>query len=126
MRSPFGLARSLRARFVAALSPSSKSKLSSATRPVVQELERRVLLSGAPIALYHLDEGTGTNIADATGHADAGTLSTSGATWATGRSGSALALDGANGYATVPDSPSLHLPTAWTVSAWVMQSGSTG
>jgi hypothetical protein len=88
MRSPLAFGRALCARFVAALSSSSsRSTLDFATRPVVQELERRVLLSGTPVAMYHLDEGTGTNIADATGSASSGSLSASGATWTTGQSG---------------------------------------
>jgi hypothetical protein len=42
-----------------------------------------------------------------------------GATWTTGKYGGALAFNGTNATVRVPDSASLHLSTAMTLSAWV-------
>ena len=69
------------------------------------------------VAAYSFDEGAGTAFADASGNNNAGTVS--GATWAAGRSGSALSFDGINDIATVPDSASLDVSAGMTLEAWV-------
>jgi hypothetical protein len=71
-----------------------------------------------PIAHWRLDENTGTTAADAAGGDNPGTL-TNGPLWTTGRIGSALSFDGINDSVSVPDSPSLDLTGALTLSAWV-------
>jgi len=69
-----------------------------------------------PVALYHFDEGIGTNVADSSGNGNDGTVY--GAAWTTGISGNALEFDGSD-YINVPDSSSLNNPSAVTVEAWV-------
>ncbi len=63
------------------------------------------------------------NASDAIG-ANHGTL-TNGTTFAPGRVGQAFALDGANDYVNIPDSPSLR-PVSLTLEAWVLFTASNG
>ncbi|MGA9363632.1 MAG: invasin domain 3-containing protein, partial [Bacteroidota bacterium] len=54
------------------------------------------------VAAYAFDEGTGTTVADASGHGFTGTIS--GATWTTsGKFGSALVFNGTNAVVTIPN-----------------------
>ena len=76
------------------------------------------------VAAYGFDEGAGTAFADASGNNNAGTVA--GATWAAGRSGSALSFDGINDIATVADSGSLDVSAGMTLEAWVYLVARTG
>ena len=80
------------------------------TRPIQSQV------SGL-VAAYGFNEGGGTAFADASGNNNTGAVS--GATWAAGRSGSALSFDGINDIATVPDSGSLDVSAGMTLEAWV-------
>ena len=74
------------------------------------------------VAAYNFDEGTGTTAADSSGNGLTGDIS--GAVWAAGRNGNALAFDGANDWVTVNDANALDL-TRVTISAWVRPSAHT-
>jgi hypothetical protein len=77
------------------------------------------------VAAYSFDEGTGTNVADASGTGNGGTVT--GATWSTaGKHGGALSFDGAGDFVTVADTASLDLSAAMTVEAWVFPTSLTG
>ena len=70
------------------------------------------------VAAYGFDEGSGTQVQDASGSGNVGTLS--GATWTTsGKFGNALSFDGINDWVTVNDSSSLDLTNGMTLEAWV-------
>jgi hypothetical protein len=70
------------------------------------------------VAAYGFSEGVGSTFADASGNGNGGTIS--GASWSVqGRFGGALAFDGSDDIATVPDSASLDLTTGMTLQAWV-------
>jgi hypothetical protein len=69
------------------------------------------------VAAYDFNEGSGATVSDSSGYGNAGTIS--GATWAAGRSGSALYFDGTSNWVTVENSPSLSLNTGMTLEAWV-------
>jgi hypothetical protein len=78
------------------------------------------------VAAYGFDEGSGTTVADLSGHNHPGTLS--GPAWSTaGHAGGALSFDGVNDYVTVADQAELRLTSAMTLEAWVRPSalGST-
>ena len=70
------------------------------------------------VAAYGFEEASGTTVADASGNGNTGT--TGGATWIAGKFGTGLNFNGS--FVTVPDSPSLDLTTAMTLSAWVYPS----
>jgi len=70
------------------------------------------------VAYWKFDEGTGTTAKDSSGNGNTGTL-TNGPLWTQGRIGSALYFDGADDTVIVPDSNSLDLSNAFTLSAWV-------
>ncbi|WP_055553838.1 beta-L-arabinofuranosidase domain-containing protein [Streptomyces sp. NBRC 110028] len=85
-------------------------------------------LSGRPptpppafAAWYRFDETSGTTAADATGRGKTARL-TGGATWTTGRSGSAVTLNGTDGYLTLADDL-LAGATAYTLATWVRLDG---
>ena len=67
---------------------------------------------------WKFDEGTGTTACDSSGTGNVGTL-LNGPLWAPGKVGGALYFDGINDNVTVPDSNSLHLSNAFSLSAWV-------
>jgi methionine-rich copper-binding protein CopC len=69
------------------------------------------------VAAYSFDEGSGTTVADASGHGNTGTISN--ATWTTGLFGDALSFNGTNSWVTVNGSSSLNLTTGMTLEAWV-------
>jgi len=77
------------------------------------------------VAYYTFDENSGTTAQDSSGNNNDGTIS--GATWATGHSGSALSFDGLNDYINAGTNSVLDLNGAMTISAWVRPVGwSTG
>ena len=69
------------------------------------------------VAAFGFDEGFGASFGDSSGSNLTGI--TGGATWVTGRFGTALAFDGSSDMATVPDSPALDLTDRMTLEAWV-------
>ena len=72
------------------------------------------------VAAYSFDAGSGTTVADDSGNNRIGTIS--GATWGTGKTGTALAFDGVNDWVTVADAASLDLTNRMTLEAWVKPS----
>jgi hypothetical protein len=76
------------------------------------------------VAAYGFDEGRGRRISDASGGGNRGNVS--GAVWTKGRYGMALAFDGRNDRALVPDADSLDLRSAMTVEAWVRPAALAG
>jgi hypothetical protein len=71
------------------------------------------------VAAYSFNAGSGTTVADVSGHGLTGTIS-GGATWtAQGRFGNALSFNGTNAMVTVASNALLNLTTAMTVEAWV-------
>jgi hypothetical protein len=71
---------------------------------------------GGPVGHWPLDEGQGTTAGDASGNGLAGTVS--GASWATGVSGTALRFDNGSDGMRVPRSALLE-PSQVTVDVWV-------
>ena len=70
------------------------------------------------VAAYGFDEGSGTNVTDASGNGNNGTITN--ATWsASGKYGKALQFNGTSAMVTIPDSASLHLSSGMTLEAWV-------
>lgn len=70
------------------------------------------------VGSWSFNEGGGTTAADLSGRGNTGTLN--GPVWtAAGKYGGALTFDGVNDTVTVPDSASLDLATAGTLTAWV-------
>ena len=81
--------------------------------------------SSGLVAAYAFNEGSGTSFADGSGRGNGGTLQ--GATWTTsGKYGGALAFDGVNDSAAVPDAVSLDLGASMTLEAWVRPTASSG
>ena len=70
------------------------------------------------VASWHLDEGTGSIVYDASGNNNDGTIY-GGATWVDGKFGKALSCDGSDDYVEVPDSDSLDITNAITMECWV-------
>ncbi|HEY7313483.1 MAG TPA: Ig-like domain-containing protein, partial [Gemmataceae bacterium] len=91
---------------------------STRSRPTVEELESRVLLTGL-VAAYNFDQGSGTTLTDVSGNGNNGTISN--ATWVSnGKFGGALQFTGAtNSMVTIPDSSTLNLTKGMTLEAWV-------
>src|SRR4051794_29053183 len=76
------------------------------------------------VAAYSFDAGSGASLADASGNGNIGTITN--ATWtATGHTGGALSFNGRNASVTIPDSPSLHLSSGYTLEAWVKRSNTS-
>ncbi|MFD7710254.1 beta-L-arabinofuranosidase domain-containing protein [Streptomyces sp. NPDC059786] len=76
-------------------------------------------------AWHRFDETSGTTAADATGNGEDASLA-GGATWTTdGRTGGAVALDGASGHVRLADDL-LAGAAAYTVAAWVRLDGQPG
>ncbi|MFX0092203.1 MAG: LamG-like jellyroll fold domain-containing protein, partial [Candidatus Hodarchaeota archaeon] len=71
------------------------------------------------VAYWDFDEGSGSTVTDQSGNGNDGTVT--GATWVTGKNGSALLFsDSATGdYVQVADSNSLDPSTALTIEAWI-------
>ena len=69
-------------------------------------------------AAYAFDETSGTTAADASGHAIVGTL-INGPTFATGKYGNALNLDGVNDYVNLGNPAALQLTGSMTLSGWI-------
>ena len=76
------------------------------------------------VAAYGFNEGAGATVADASGNGNTGVVT--GATWTTGRFGSALSFNGSGNLVTVNDSASLDLTTGMTLEAWVYPTGADG
>ena len=72
-------------------------------------------------AWHRFDETSGTSAADATGHGKTATLA-GGASWTTGRTAGAVALDGVDGHVALAEDL-LAGASAYTVAAWVRLSG---
>jgi hypothetical protein len=73
------------------------------------------------VAAYGFEEGSGSQVADASGYGNGGTIAN--ATWVDlGAYGGALSFNGSDAVVTVDDSPSLHLRRAMTLEAWVKPS----
>lgn len=70
------------------------------------------------VAAYGFDEASGTQVLDASGRGNHGTLSNATRT-AQAKFGRALSFNGSNSLVTVADSASLDLTSAMTLSAWV-------
>lgn len=70
-----------------------------------------------PVTLWHMDEGSGDIIHDATSNHNDGIIT--GATLEDGRFGQALKFDGQNDWVTVKQSFVFHKPTDATISFWV-------
>ncbi len=78
-----------------------------------------------PVAAFSFDEGAGTVVGDASGHAHTGTIT--GATWTTGGMfDSALSFDGLNDWVTVANAADLDLGTGMTLEAWVYPTALSG
>src|SRR6266513_5324897 len=71
-----------------------------------------------PVAAWRLDEGTGSVAADASGNGNAATLG-GGSSWAPGVTKAAVLLDGVSGQVSVPNSPALNPPGAFSIAVWV-------
>ena len=67
--------------------------------------------------IWLLDEGDGNVINDMSGNANHGELQ--GGAWVNGPDGPALSLNGQNDRVIIPDSDSLYLEEAWTITSWV-------
>lgn len=77
---------------------------------------------GPLAALWRCDEGQGDTAFDAAGDGNHARLF-NGATWATGHTGTALALDGEDDHALAPN---LSLSNALTIAAWIYPTDLTG
>lgn len=76
---------------------------------------------GGMVGWWQFNAGSGSTASDTSGFGNTGTLSASGATWASGINGGAVQLDGNTGQVSIADNSSLHQTTALTVSAWFEQ-----
>jgi hypothetical protein len=70
-----------------------------------------------PQTYLAFDDGSGTGATDSSGSAHGGTL-VNGATWAPGKKGSAVSLDGTNGYVTLPADLMADVGD-FTIATWV-------
>ena len=70
---------------------------------------------------YKLDQNSGTNAPDYSGHGNDGIVR--GATWTTGIVGNALSFDGVDDFVELGTGPSLGGKTDFTISAWVKTKG---
>lgn len=75
------------------------------------------VIPGGGTALWHMDEGAGDTIHDASENHMDGTIY--GATWADGKFGSALEFDGVDDYVDCGDDPVFDMTDAITLEAWV-------
>jgi hypothetical protein len=88
------------------------------------KVSEAALLDAHPglVGWWHFDEGAGTVANDSSGNGNNGTIT--GASWVAGRYGNALSFNGIDNYVQVPDSSSLHITTALTITAWIKTTGS--
>ncbi len=95
--------------------------LARACKPLVEQLEGRVLLSVTDLVGYwKLDDGAGSTAVDSSGNSYNGALAgTSLPTWTTGQINGAIATNGVDQRVTVPDNNDLDLTSAITISGWV-------
>lgn len=68
--------------------------------------------------LFHLDDGSGTDIVDESGNSNSATAFGT-PSWVTGNLNGALSLNGTSQYASAPDSSSLSLTGSNTLESWV-------
>ena len=66
--------------------------------------------------IWLLDEGKGKEIEDISGNENHGELQ--GGKWVKGPDGPALSLNGQDDRVIIPDSDSMYLEEAWTITAW--------
>ncbi len=71
---------------------------------------------GTARGIWLLDEGKGDVIKDSSGNDNHGELQ--GGKWVKGPRGAALSLNGVDDRVIIPDSDSLYLKEAWTITAW--------
>ncbi|WP_415872816.1 LamG-like jellyroll fold domain-containing protein [Burkholderia ubonensis] len=83
--------------------------------------EVKVITAQQLLAHLAFDEGGGITAADRSGNGRNGTLN--GATWAAGRSGSAVSLDGSGAYVALPDDLLVDV-SDFTIASWVFWNGS--
>ncbi len=76
-----------------------------------------------PVGLWHLDEGQGSTIHDASPSGNDGAFDR--AEWIPGHKGAALRFDG-TGSVTIPDAPSLSLSDEVTLAFWLRVDADTG
>lgn len=69
-------------------------------------------------AWWTFDEGKGTEAVDTSRHKGSGVLR-NGPVWTAGARRGALSFDGVDDYVEIPDSPRLHIPGPFSVSAWI-------
>ncbi len=74
--------------------------------------------TGQLVALWSLDEGEGTAVADSSGNDHTGVLKGD-PTWTTGAIGGALEFDGDGDYVDLGTSPSFDIADRITVAAWI-------
>ncbi len=70
------------------------------------------------VGCWPMEEGSGTELIDATANGNDAVV-TGAPSWITGKIGQGLDLSGTGQYATVPDSNSLDITDAITLSAWI-------
>src|SRR5436190_2728831 len=80
--------------------------------------------AGELVGQWALDEGSGTTAGDSSGKGNTGTL-LNGAAWTSGKTGTAVPLDGVDDSIRVPSSTSLNSTTnQLTVAAWIYRNAS--
>jgi Concanavalin A-like lectin/glucanases superfamily/Alginate lyase len=79
--------------------------------------EATAITAMEPQTYLAFDDGSGTGATDSSGSAHGGTL-VNGATWAPGKKGSAVSLDGTNGYVTLPADLMADVGD-FTIATWV-------
>ena len=72
---------------------------------------------GTARGIWLLDEGKGDDIEDISGNDNHGELQ--GGKWVKGPDGPALSLNGQNDRVIIPDSKSMYLEEAWSITSWV-------
>src|SRR5262249_41990272 len=77
------------------------------------------------VAAYGFNEGSGVQVADASGQGNTGTISSATRT-TTGKFGGALSFDGTSAWVTVADAASLRLTSGMTIEAWVNPTSGNG
>jgi len=83
------------------------------------EVQNLYVWSPNPSGYWKMDENTGVSAYDSSGHDNTGTLS-EGASFAPGRYGSGVALDGNNDFVTTPSNSYISPTSSVAVSSWVL------